>query len=267
MNDKFTRDSGKALFEVRNLSFSIGKATLLSNLSLDLFAGELTAILGPNGAGKSTFLKLLTGEHTASSGKIIFNQKELSEWTNRELAQQRAVLPQSSKLPFDFLAKELVMLGRAPHGDASDSERLALKAMQASDCEELADRSAATLSGGELQRVHLARVLLQIDVSDDRPRALFLDEPTSSLDPFHQHRTMRIAREAADAGCCVVVVLHDMNLAATYADRLLLLQKGKYVAEGPVAEVMTEERIEQLFQVRASIVENPLSKTRGLFTG
>ncbi|MFV0336985.1 MAG: heme ABC transporter ATP-binding protein [Chthoniobacterales bacterium] len=267
MKDKFTRSSGVPLFEVRNLSFSVGAADLLRDISIDLFCGELTVILGPNGAGKSTFLKLLTGEHSASSGKVFFNQKELSEWSNRELARRRAVLPQASKLPFDFLAHELVMLGRAPHGDASESAELALKAMRASDCEELAERSVGTLSGGELQRVHLARVLLQIDVPDDRSRALFLDEPTSNLDPFHQHRTMRVAREAADAGCCVVVVLHDMNLAATYADRLLLLQKGNYVAEGPVDEVMTKPRIEQLFQVRACIVENPLSKTHGLFTG
>ncbi len=246
--------------------FSVREKALVDGVDFALAAGEFVALLGPNGAGKSTLLKMLCGDLAPSRGRVLFEGKALSEWPPRELALRRAVLPQSSGGPFEFTAREIVLLGRSPQGDAARCEERAMEAMEKTACAHLSDRIVTTLSGGELQRVHLARVLLQVGWGAHRTGScLMLDEPISALDPAHQHGALRVARELAREGMAVLVVLHDLNLASQYADRLVLLKAGRIRAAGAPRVVLTEEAIGEIFEVRARMVENPFCDAPGVF--
>jgi len=248
-----------AVLTTENLGFSVAGKPLVSSVNLLVSCGEVVALLGPNGAGKSTLLKLLCGQITPQHGRVIFDGRPLDQWPPRELARRRAVLPQSSAVPFDFTALEIVLLGRSPHGDAASCASLALGAMERTECAHLADRIVTTLSGGEMQRVQLARVLVQIDQAAPKvPRCLLLDEPISNLDPAHQHGALMVARELAQEGVGIFVVLHDLNLAAQYADRLVLMKAGHVVADGAPDDVLTEQRIGAVFDVRATVARNPV---------
>lgn len=249
-----------------NLSFSVAGRALVNGMNLTVKNGEVVVLLGPNGAGKSTLLKLLCGQLQPSAGRILFEDRDLHDWPPMEIARRRAVLPQSSSVPFDFLAMEIVLLGRSPYGDASASEALAREAMEKTECLHLAERVVTTLSGGEMQRVQLARVLLQIGLhADGAPRCLMLDEPISNLDPSHQHSALMVARELARDGAAVLVVLHDINLAAQYADRLVMMKKGQLVVEGPAEQVITEANMRDVFGVGASIIRNPVCDAPAVF--
>lgn len=248
------------------VSFCVGGKALVASASLEVRVGEVVALLGPNGAGKSTLLKLLCGQLDPAEGRVFFAKKALAEWTPSELARRRAVLPQSSGVPFEFTALEIVLLGRSPHGDASRCEALARRAMERTECAHLAERIVTTLSGGEMQRVQLARVLVQIDgEADGSSRCLMLDEPISNLDPAHQHGALRVARELAAEGVAVLVVLHDLNLAAQYADRLILMKQGRIVSEGTPDEVITEEQIREVFALHVRVIRNPTCDAPAVF--
>lgn len=254
------------MIEAGRLSFRVRDRDLVHGVNLKVHPGRFTAILGPNGAGKSTLLKLLCGQLKPTGGTIFFGGKPLAEWKARDLAKVRAVLPQQSAVPFDFTAQEVVLLGRSPYGDGGSQEALAREAMRMTDSDHLAERVVTTLSGGELQRVQFARVLLQIGWQPSRDgRCLLLDEPISNLDPAHQHGALQVARDMARRGVAVLVVLHDLNLAAQYADHVVLMKHGGIVAEGVPAEVMTAERIGEVFSVRARITENPLCAAPAVF--
>ncbi len=254
------------MIRTENLSFSVGPKTLVDSANMAVASGEVVALLGPNGAGKSTLLKLLCGQISPSRGRVWFEDRAIENWEPRELARRRAVLPQSSTVPFDFTAKEIVLLGRSPHGDGARSEKMALEAMKQTECAHLAEQRVTTLSGGEMQRVQLARVLVQIDLAADGPRrCLMLDEPISNLDPAHQHGALRIAVRLAKAGVGVLVVLHDLNLASQYADRLLLMKRGQIVRDGIPDEVITEEQIRGVFEVKCTVVRNPTCDVPAVF--
>ncbi len=254
------------IIRAENLSYQVAGKTLVNNVSLSVQPGEVVALLGPNGAGKSSLLKLLGGQWKPSSGKVLFADRELKDWPPRELARRRAVLPQSSAVPFDFLAMEIVLLGRSPHGDASSSEALAREAMQKTECLHLANRTVTTLSGGEMQRVQLARVLVQIGLGPAKEsRCLMLDEPISNLDPCHQHAALLIARQVSRQGAGVLVVLHDLNLAAQYADRLVLMKNGHLILDGTADEVLREDTLAQVFDVRTRIIRNPVCDAPAVF--
>ena len=255
------------MLAARNLSFAVGSKTLVDSVTLEVRAGEMVALLGPNGAGKSTLLKMLCGQSRPSAGHVSYEGRGLGEWAPRELARRRAVLPQSSAVPFEFTALEIVLLGRSPHGDASAHEAMARQAMEKTESLHLADRTVTTLSGGEMQRVQLARVLVQIGLEGGAPRCLMLDEPISNLDPAHQHSALQIARDLANDGAAVLVVLHDLNLAAQYATRLVLMKTGKIVADGSPAEVLTEDQIGAVFGVKASVNRNPRCDAPAVFVG
>lgn len=252
------------LLEARGVGFQVGRKTLISHVNLGMRAGEVVALLGPNGAGKSTLLKLLCGQIPAKTGQVFFEGRLLEEWEPLVLARRRAVLPQSFAVPFEFTAREIVLLGRSPHGDATQCEAMARHAMEKTESLHLADRVVTTLSGGEMQRVQLARVLVQIDGRDAR-RALLLDEPISNLDPAHQHGTLEVARNLATEGVGVLVVLHDLNLAAQYADRLVVMKQGKVVADGSPREVLTQERIREVFEVETRVMPNPVCDAPAVF--
>jgi iron complex transport system ATP-binding protein len=243
-----------ATLHMRDVFVAVGGRTLLEAISLDVKPGQLMAIVGPNGAGKSTLLKTLSGDITPKSGSVLLNGRPLPTWRHEELARQRAVLPQTSEPAFGFRAWDTVALGRHPHRHRArrdEDDAAIVAAMHTTDTSAFAARDCATLSGGELQRIHLARVLAQIAGSSEAqgPRFLLLDEPTSSLDLYHQHAILTKARAIGRSGIGVVVVLHDLNLAAAYADEMVVLSRGRTDGIGPPEQVLTAERIGRVWQV------------------
>jgi len=250
-----------------NIRVRYGSAEVLQGPSLSVAPGEVVAVLGPNGAGKSTLLAVLAGTLRPHQGEAALEGRALADWPPQALALRRAVLPQHSELSFGFAVLEVVLLGRSPHAGASSrAEDLAVAEACLAEAEvgHLAHRLYTTLSGGERQRVQLARVLAQIDFPradrHDEPRYLLLDEPTSSLDLAHQHATLRTARRAADRGMGGLAILHDLNLAAMYADRLVVLNRGQLAAEGTPEEVLTEDLVREAFELPVHITRHP---TRG----
>ncbi len=254
------------MLTARGLAFAVSGRLLVAGVDLTVARGEVVALLGPNGAGKSTLLKLLSGQLHPSEGEVAFAGRSLAAWTPRELAQRRAVLPQSSAVPFEFQALEIVLLGRSPYGDGARCGEMAREAMRRTESLHLAERAVTTLSGGEMQRVQLARVLVQIGLRpDENPRCLLLDEPISNLDPSHQHSALQIAADLAREGAAVLIVLHDLNLAAQYADRLVVMQSGRIVADGLADAVLTETMMQGVFGVRSRIVRNPVCEAPAVF--
>lgn len=250
------------MISVEQLGFQVAGKQLLSDISFELKPGEVIAVLGPNGAGKSTLLKCLAGQHQPTTGKIRIGEAMLDAIPAKEVATWRGVLPQSSRIPFEFRVIEIVILGRSPHlhgAETSKDHQIARDALKLMDALHLAERTVNTLSGGELQRVHMARVLAQIWEPVSNPgRLLLLDEPTASLDLNHQHALLETARAWANNGTAVMVILHDLNLAAAYADRILILKRGMLVAEGSPTKVLTPEILADTFQVSVSILEHPM---------
>lgn len=242
-----------------NVSLLIAKTPLISQVSLRVEPGEITAILGPNGAGKTSLLRVMTGDVAASSGQVSLNRTPLEDYDPATRARCLAVLPQHSLLNFPFTATEVVMLGRTPHdaGLARDAE-IVRQALAAVDGTYLAERSYTQLSGGEKQRVHLARVLAQVwESTGEGDRFLVLDEPTSSFDLAHQQLTLQVVRDLARQGMGVLLVLHDLNLAARCADQLVLMQCGHMVKSGRPAEVLQAQTIREVFDVDVHIGSHP----------
>ena len=249
------------------LSLRRGQRQILDGLDLSLESGTLTALLGPNGAGKSSLLKCLTGE-LEYEGSITLFGEDRQQWDSSQLAHRLGVLPQSSSLNFPFLCEEVVAMGRLPHSEpAVRRDEIVAAAMTHAGVEHLAKRLYPGLSGGERQRVQFARVLAQIwqepspgRLSDpEQPRLLLLDEPTSALDLKYQHQLLTMARALASRNTAVLVVLHDLNLAARYADRLVMLERGKLMADGTPAEVLTPELIARLYDYPAQVIHHPES--------
>ncbi|MEM6263773.1 MAG: heme ABC transporter ATP-binding protein [Bacteroidota bacterium] len=246
------------ILAAKQLSFAIGKHKLLTGVDLEVFPGQLTAVLGANGAGKSTLFRLLSGEKRPSEGNIQFQGKPLSSYSPKSLSKGRAVLPQSSHLTFPFTVEQVVEMGRIPHQDAARKTReIVLEALTLTRTDHLLGRSYPSLSGGEQQRVQLARVLSQIWEESDGPRLLMLDEPTSSLDLAHQYEMLQMVQKFARQGCGVLAILHDLNLAAQYAQQLICLKHGKVVASGTVSEVLTPENIHHTFGQEVRVIPHP----------
>lgn len=242
-----------------NISLHLSGFDLLRNISLEVEAGKVTAIVGPNGAGKSSLLKVLTGDMAPTSGQVQLNHCALAQWPLLHRAQILAVLPQHSRLNFPFTASEVVALGRIPHqtGMIKDAEIVA-QALDLVDASYLQKRLYTQMSGGEKQRVQLARVLAQIwQPSDHGEQFLVLDEPTSAFDLSHQKLTLDIVRQLANRGVGVVMVLHDLNLAARCADNLVVFDAGVIAAQGLPEQVLTESLIDKVFGVKAMITQHP----------
>ena len=248
------------MIRARNITVEIQSKKLLDDVSLEVRGGEVLIVLGPNGAGKSTLRKVLCGDLLLTGGEVTMDGRNLDDWTLTERAKVRAVLPQDSSLNFPFSVSEVVLMGRAPHVSGAETAKdyeIARAALKAVDELKLEDRIYPTLSGGERQRVQLARVLAQIWEKTEQPRYLLLDEPTSNLDIAHQHGTLKIARRFAREGVAVLVILHDLNLAAQYADKILLLKDGKIEAFGVPDDVFSPEIIRETFGVGVDIIKHP----------
>lgn len=239
------------MIEAQGISVRIGSKPIVHDLDFSARPGELVAIVGPNGSGKTTMLKALCGE-LSCSGRVTFNGRDMRSLKPVEAAAIRAVLPQATVLAFPFTVREIVKMGLIGGRSGvigAEADRLPEQALARVDLEGFAGRFYQELSGGEQQRVQLARVLCQVwmPVLDGRPRYLFLDEPVSSLDIKHQLIIMDIARDFARAGGGVVAILHDLNLAAMYADRIHVMHAGKLDTVGAPKDVLTDAMIERVF--------------------
>jgi iron complex transport system ATP-binding protein len=250
------------MLEAKEVSFSAGGKRILDRVSVGVRPSETLAIVGPNGAGKSTLLRLLCGfDLNPESGHILVDGRELSSFTPRAMARRRAVLSQEQELRADFPAFDVVLLGRTPHAGRGETPRdyeIAQSAIEEVRAGHLAETAYTVLSGGEKQRVALARGAAQIWESvPEQARYFLLDEPTNNLDLEHKHRLLRTARRWAEEGIGVVLVLHDLNLAARYADRILAMQEGRVVADGPPNEVLTESLMQSVFRTQARVQKHP----------
>jgi iron complex transport system ATP-binding protein len=257
--------SEQDMIEARGVSVSIGRKCIVSDIDFEARPGEIATMVGPNGSGKTTFLKALSGEY-AYSGRIAVNGSDLSTLAPAEAAGLRAVLPQATNLSFPFTVREIVKLGLVGGRSGvspSEAEHLPEQALAKVDLQGFAGRFYQELSGGEQQRVQLARVLCQVwaPVIDGQPRYLFLDEPVSSLDIKHQLIIMNIARDFAQRGGGVVAILHDLNLTAMFADRIYVMHRGNLAAAGTPRDVLKDNLIEEVFGCRLRVGALPAGNT------
>ncbi|WP_339897709.1 heme ABC transporter ATP-binding protein [uncultured Gilvimarinus sp.] len=259
MNNNNQKASAMGVLAIENLSVSIASRTLINNINLAVDAGEVLCVIGPNGAGKTTLLRTIGQDLTPDTGRITFAQQPLSLMAPRARARQLAVLTQHNPLTFAFTGREVVALGRTPHstGVVIDDD-ICQAAMAALDVTHLAQRLYPSLSGGEQQRIQLARVLAQIWRAEDASaRLLLLDEPVTSLDIGHQHQLMQAVRAFARTDVAVVMTVHDMTLAGAFADRIIALKNGECVAEGSPHQVLTESLISHVFDTPVSVINHP----------
>lgn len=240
------------MIEIKDVCLSVGQKPLLDRVSLTCRPGTLTALVGPNGAGKSTLLSIIAGDVAPDRGEVSLNDRPMARLSVRDLAQIRSVFPQGSSIRFSYQVHEVVAMGRAFRDLPPEEDELAIDAAMAqTEVAHLAWRDAQTLSGGEQARTTFARVLVQ-----DCPIVL-LDEPTAALDLRHQERVLTAAVELAGQGATVLAVLHDLNLAAAHADRVVLMRNAAIVAEGTPWEVLTEDRIGSVYQQRVCVMPHP----------
>lgn len=245
---------GETLVEAAGVSVVLGGARILEAVDLRCAAGEIVALVGPNGAGKSTLLGVLAGDLVPTAGTVRLDGDPMPAWTPTELSRRRAVLPQHAAVTFPFTVEQVVQMGRAPW---ARTERRALDdaavqaALREADVLHLTERHVPSLSGGERARVALARVLAQ------DTQVLMLDEPTAALDLHHQELVLRVVRERVDRGDGAVVVLHDLGLAAAYADRVVVLGDGRIRAEGTPAAVLRPELLSEVYHHAIEVLEHP----------
>jgi len=247
-------------FDALDLAVRYGRSRVraLDGVTMRVPEGALYAVLGPNGSGKSTLMRALMGVVRPEGGQVRVGGRETRFWTRRSLARAVGAVPQAEHLAFPVSVRDFVAMGRYPHlgplRPEGDEDRAAVrKAMERCDVSELTGRDVTTLSGGELQRVRIARALAQ------EPSALVLDEPSASLDIRHEMTIFRLLRDSADRGMTVLLITHHINLAASFADRFLLLSGGKVAAEGEAGDVFKEEILERVYRWPVAVGIDPLS--------
>lgn len=252
------------MLTAKNITYKIGDKLLLNDVSATFLPGKLNLIIGPNGAGKSTFIKVICSQLKPQMGTVLYGTKEISRMPFAELARVRSVLSQHVDLVFPLSVRDVVMMGRYPHfsGKPTAKDETACdEAMKFFNVQEMAERNYMTLSGGEKQRVHFARVAVQIwHPVQDSCRYLVLDEPLTFLDVHYQFQFMRQIIDLLKSSDLVVVgVVHDLNLAAKFADHILLLDNAKVVASGNREEVLTKENIKAAYRLEPVIHKNDKS--------
>jgi iron complex transport system ATP-binding protein len=250
------------MIKASNLSVRLSGKQVLHGVNIEAPAGQLTAIVGPNGSGKTTTLKAIAGE-LSYDGTVSVNGHDIAALKPWELALKRAVLPQSTVISFPFTVREIVRMGLSvgAKAGADETDRIATDALEAVDLSGFAGRFYQELSGGEQQRVQLARALCQIwePVQHGEPAFLLLDEPVSSLDIRHQLTIMRLARDFCERGGGVVAIMHDLNLTAMFADRIIMMKDGRVRAAGHPNEVMTDTIMESVFGCTMRVNATPAS--------
>jgi iron complex transport system ATP-binding protein len=266
------------MLEIHDLVCKIGSKTIVDGVSLSFDPGRLHVIVGPNGSGKSTLLKAFSGEWVPSAGSITYDGTDLPRIDKLSLARRRAVMTQLPELHFPLSVEEIVMMGRYPHFSFSptpNDRAICEQVMSHLSIQSLSCRDYLTLSGGERQRVQFARALAQIweapaaleaphsptGLPASGSRYLFLDEPVSSLDIHYQHQLLQLARDLVKEKIVLIAVLHDLNLALHYSDRMIFMKQGRIVAEGSVPGIMKPALIREVFDIEARLLEDPQSDT------
>ena len=240
------------------LTYEIEGETLLDGVSLRADRGQFVGLIGPNGAGKSTLLRTISGILRYRRGAVSLEGADLQTLSSREIASSLALIPQIAPYTYGFTSMELVLMGRYPHLgrfqiEGREDDRIARDAMRLTETEQFADRTLDTLSGGERQRVFVARALAQ------QPRILLMDEPTANLDVLHQLKVLDLVRRLVDDGLTAIAAVHDLNMAARYCDRLVLLSGGRVLAEGTPSEVLTPDTIASAFGVKSAVYQDPIT--------
>ena len=247
---------GAPAFEARNIVVERSGRRLLDDVSIELRAGEILALLGPNGAGKSTLMGALSGDLTPNEGEVLFAGESLSQWNLSHLSRRRSVLLQDNQVLFPFTVHQVVEMGRAPWRrtplEEEDPDAISW-AVDATNIRHLGNRRVPTLSGGERARTAFARVIA------GRTGVLMLDEPTAALDLGHQEELLHLVRDRANAGDAVLIVVHDLNLASAFADRIALLSQGKLVACDTPAHVLTAETVSSVYETPVEVIPHPVT--------
>ena len=244
------------MLEASKVHFCINKRPIVEEISLVLNPGEILAVLGPNGAGKSTFFKILSGDIACKRGDVKYNGKSIGSLKAKDLAAIRAVMPQHSQVNFPFTVQEVVELGLICTASKKPSI-LIEEVLSATNTEHLKDRIFNSLSGGEKQRVQLARALVQIWETKQFPMSILLDEPSSSLDIAQQHAVLNIILKLKSRNIGILVILHELNQAAQYADKIALIKNGEITKTGTVTEVLEEQLLENVFDHPIQLIQNP----------
>lgn len=248
------------MMTARNISLSVNGRKLLNDVSLDIAPGLFTAIAGPNGAGKTSLLKILSNESNQYSGELSINGTSVSQYSVTDLSKVRSVLPQSSHLQFPFTVQQIVAMGRHYQSSPGQTRKVLKEVMALTGVQGWDERNYLTLSGGEQQRVQLARVLAQVWEERDYPRYILLDEPTSSLDIAQQQLIFSLVKHACERNIGVMAIVHDLNQVAQFADTIYFLKSGTVVARGNINEVFTKSIIEETFCCRVNVYHDPCTQ-------
>jgi iron complex transport system ATP-binding protein len=249
------------ILDTRNISLSFRNKSILQDVSLEVSAGEFFVIIGPNGAGKTCLLKILSGLQKAQQGSITIKGKSITEYSRRSLSQIMAIVPQHIEVGFPFTVADTVIMGRTPHlgilgMESKNDFHITEEAMEFTEVSHLADRKLFQLSGGELQRVIIARAICQ------QPEIILLDEPTTALDPAHQLKIMDLMeRFRRQHNTTIIMVSHDLNLASMYGDRLLLLKEGRVVETGEPKAVLNKSLLEESYGCQMMVDKSPLGQS------
>ncbi|WGE87612.1 ATP-binding cassette domain-containing protein [Actinobacillus equuli subsp. haemolyticus] len=248
------------MFLIENATFAIPTRTLLHSVSLQFEQGKVYGLIGHNGSGKSTLIKLLAKQNTLSGGRILFNQQELSRWSSRDFAKQVAYLPQHLPQATNLTARELIAMGRYAwnglFGSNKQKDHEAIeRALALTHTEQFAEQLVDTLSGGERSRIWSAMLLAQ------QSKFLLLDEPLAALDIAHQVEVMELVKKLAhELNLGVIIVIHDINLAARYCDQLVALHSGKLLAQGDAFEIVNSPKLKQIYGIELNVIEHPETK-------
>ena len=248
--------------DIKNLSWEVDSKKILDDISLSISSGEIITILGPNGAGKSSFLKIISGDLKCTKGQIYFDQSNLNDISIQDRSFIRSVMSQSQDVVYDFSTREIIEMGWLDRGISNYSEDFKKAIDQISEecsVKNLLEQSFNTLSGGEKRRVHFARTLVQLwrPSGSDDPRYMFLDEPTANLDILHEQKMMKLIQKKRDEGLGILLILHDLNLAAKYSDQIALFDNGKLIDKGLPKTVLTEDTLSAVYGLKMNVEKNP----------
>ena len=249
--------------KAKSIFWEVDNKRIIKDISLEISLGEVVSIIGPNGAGKSSFLNVLSGDIKPTSGSISFDETNLKDISIQERSFMRSVMSQSQQIVYDFSVKEIIEMGWLDRGIASYSGNFKEAVMKvASECSvhNLLEQKFNTLSGGEQRRVHFARTLIQLwrPSNSHDPRYMFLDEPTANLDILHEQNLMKLVRSKAMEGIGILLILHDLNLAAKYSDKLVIFKNGSLIKSGSPEEVLQSKVLTEVYGLDMEVAKDPL---------
>jgi len=256
------------MYEIKNISYKIQSRYILKNISLSIKNNSFLAIVGPNGCGKSTLFKAINGAITSYEGKILLDSKNIKDYSDYELALKRSVLNQSSTFPYNFTAKEIIEMGLYSHNVSLNKKNEVMDyIIHKLDISDLENRNYLNLSGGEQQKVQLARVVTQLYVSKQKEKYLFLDEPTLNLDIYYQYKILELTKELIkDFNIGVCAILHDLNQAFEYSDEIIMIRDGEIIYQGETKKELNYHSILDIFTVQSDLIYSNKMKKKILIT-